>query len=132
MDLGAYETDKRQLPGDFDGVSPVDTVGLYLREMSRVPLLETEEELNLALRFALSQPNVVTGICPSFFDLLDKSIEAGKSYRPITEDETAHLASVAKTCESHFIKEQQVSNGAVRSEPTYFDSPHEGCPCRYV
>lgn len=93
---------------------------------------EDEEELNLAVRFALSQPNVATGICPSFFDLLDKSIEAGKSYRPITEVETAHLASVAKTCESHFIKEQQASVGAARSEPTYADSPHEGCPCRYV
>ena len=93
---------------------------------------EDKEELTLAVRFALSQPNVVAGICPSFFDLLDKSIEAGKSYRPITEDERAHLAGVAKTCESLFIREQQAATGAAPSEPTYADSPHEGCPCRYA
>jgi RNA polymerase primary sigma factor len=34
----------------IEGVSPIDTVGLYLREMSRVPLLNTEEELDLAIR----------------------------------------------------------------------------------
>ncbi len=93
---------------------------------------EDEEELNLAVRFALSQPSVVTGICPSFFDLLDKSIEAGKSYRPITEEETAHLRSVAKTCESLFLREQQESAGGTPSEPIYADCPHEGCPGRYA
>ncbi len=35
---------------NFEGVASVDTVGLYLREMSRVPLLKTEEELSLARR----------------------------------------------------------------------------------
>jgi RNA polymerase primary sigma factor len=34
----------------YDGLSTVDTVGMYLREMSRVPLLEIEEELDLAIR----------------------------------------------------------------------------------
>jgi RNA polymerase primary sigma factor len=34
----------------LDGVSSVDTVGLYLREMSQVPLLNTEEEQDLAIR----------------------------------------------------------------------------------
>ncbi len=34
----------------LDGVASVDTVGLYLREMSQVPLLDTEEEQDLAIR----------------------------------------------------------------------------------
>jgi len=33
---------------DLNGISSSDTVGLYLREMARVPLLEIEEEVHLA------------------------------------------------------------------------------------
>lgn len=35
---------------DLSGISANDTVGLYLREMARVPLLNTEEEVSLAIR----------------------------------------------------------------------------------
>ncbi len=35
---------------DLERISTDDTVGLYLKEMSRVPLLSTEEELDLARR----------------------------------------------------------------------------------
>jgi aryl-alcohol dehydrogenase-like predicted oxidoreductase len=95
--------------------------------------VEEKEELDLAVRFSLSQPAVVTGICPSFFDLLDKSIEAGKSYQPITGDQRAHLRSVAKTCESLFLREQEESARRTPSSgPIYADSPHEACPCRYA
>src|SRR5512145_2822725 len=36
--------------GGMEHISPDDTVGLYLREMSRVPLLTIEEEVSLAQR----------------------------------------------------------------------------------
>jgi RNA polymerase primary sigma factor len=35
---------------DLTGIASSDTVGLYLREMARVPLLSTDEEVSLAMR----------------------------------------------------------------------------------
>jgi len=90
--------------------------------------VEDEEEIGLAVRFTLSQTPVVTGICPSFFDLLDKSIEAGKSYRPVTDEETAHLRGVAQTCESVFRSQQQNVGGPTCPFSTlYAGNPHECC-----
>ncbi len=94
---------------------------------------ETQEEVDLAMRFTLSQRPVVAGIPPSFLDLLDKTIDAGRSYRPITEAETLKLQEIAKNCESLFRREEErVARGDLLNSPVYADSPHECCPRAYV
>ncbi len=95
--------------------------------------LEDESEISLALRFTLSQQGVSAGLPPAFLDLLDKAIEAGHSYRPITEAETDKLRELSKTCESLFrSQEEQVACGGLQHYPIYFDNPHECCSSAYV
>jgi len=64
---------------------------------------------------------------PGFLDLLDKAITVGRSYRPITEEETAKLRELAQKCESTFRREEQgVAFAAPAPQrPLYPDSPHE-------
>ena len=89
---------------------------------------ETQDEANAAVRFTLSQKPVVAGIPPSFLDLLDKAIEAGRTYRPITDAETQKLKETAKTCLSLFQREDEsVARGEPLHRPIYPDSPYECC-----
>jgi len=67
---------------------------------------EDQEEVNLVMRWALSQEPVVTTFSPAFLDLADKSIEAGRNFRPITEEEIARLQAKAKECQSVFKREE--------------------------
>jgi len=94
---------------------------------------ERQYETDLAMRFTLSKKPVVAGIPPSFLDLLDKAIEAGRSYRPIKEDETMKLQEIAKDCTSLFRREEErVARGDFSHSPIYADSPHECCPGSYA
>jgi len=95
--------------------------------------VEDQDEISMALRFTLSHQPVAAGIPPSFLDLLDRTIEAGRSYRPITELETQKLREIAKTCQSLFRREQErVATGASECQPLHPDSPHECCPSTTV
>jgi hypothetical protein len=91
---------------------------------------ETQEETNAAMRYALSQKQVVAGIPPSFLDLLDLAIEAGKTYRPITDAEIQKLKETAETCLTYFQKEEErvARDGSTHNH----DSLHDCCPCAYV
>jgi predicted aldo/keto reductase-like oxidoreductase len=94
---------------------------------------ETQQEVDLAMRFTLSLTCVAAGIPPSFLDLLDKAIEAGRSYRPITEAELRKLQETAKTCLSLFQREEErVARGESLQKPVYPDSPHECCSGAYA
>jgi predicted aldo/keto reductase-like oxidoreductase len=91
--------------------------------------VEDEKEIDLALRFTLSQKPVAAGLPPGFLDLLDKAIEVGKSYRSITEPETKRLEKLASSCLSIFKKEEEKAACAEKlRDLMHPDSPHEGCP----
>ncbi|MBN1418620.1 MAG: aldo/keto reductase [Planctomycetes bacterium] len=91
--------------------------------------VEDPREIALALRFTLSQEPVKVGFPPAFIDLLEKAIQAGRSYRPITEAEAKELETLAASCESVFKKdEQQVACGGAPRVPLHPGSPHECCP----
>jgi predicted aldo/keto reductase-like oxidoreductase len=88
--------------------------------------VETEKEVRLAWRWVLSRPGVVSGIPPSFLDLLDKAIDAASSYQPPTDAEVEELKTIAKNCESIFTREEaMVATGMTHQGPIWPDSPHE-------
>lgn len=87
-------------------------------------LAEDPRELDLAWRFTLSQPGVVAGIPAGWFDILDKTIAAAQSYRPITAAETEELRKLAATCQSLFRpQEQEVACGGPPCDMPYPHGP---------
>ncbi len=58
--------------------------------------LEAQDEITQALRFALSLDPVVTGIPTSFVDLNERSIVAGKAYRPATSADLDSMRALAE------------------------------------
>ena len=69
--------------------------------------LEEKDEIRMALRFTLSQKQVVAGITPSYLDLLEKAIDAAKEDKPITKQELAKLKDMASTRPPIFLQQQQ-------------------------
>lgn len=88
---------------DLSGVSSDDTVGLYLKEMARVPLLTTEEEVDLAKRLEagnearaeLARLNGTIG--DDLRRELEATIEDGKAARDhLIKANTRLVVSIAK------------------------------------
>jgi predicted aldo/keto reductase-like oxidoreductase len=71
---------------------------------------ETPEEVSLAMRFSLSLKGVVTGIPPSFVELVDKAIDAAVAYQPATTKDKDQLRELAAKCQSVFIREDERGN----------------------
>ncbi len=88
---------------------------------------EEQADINLAMRWALSQRAVVAGIPPAFLDLAELAFEAGRKYRPATECDTEALRKLAATRLSVFQQRQQVARHHWQ-DMHHFDGPHEGCP----
>lgn len=86
---------------------------------------ETPEEVSLALRFSLSLKGVVTGIPPSFVDLVDKAITGACGYQPATTADKDQLRELAKKCKSVFIREDTKAEGtAANQRAPYPHHPH--------
>jgi len=78
---------------------------------------ETPEEVGLALRFSLSLKGVITGIPPSFVDLVDKAITAGVAYQPATTADEGEVRELASRCQALFIREDALGNQAAAITP---------------
>jgi predicted aldo/keto reductase-like oxidoreductase len=90
--------------------------------------LEEQEEINLAWRFSLSLPGVVTGFAPSWLDLVEKAITAGQAYSPATEADREKLQAMAAGQGSLFKREEDsVALGKIYESP-YPHRPHECDP----
>jgi predicted aldo/keto reductase-like oxidoreductase len=88
--------------------------------------LEDELQIDMALRFTLSQEGVVAGLPPSSLELTARAVEIGRSHRPIAEDEITRLPAVARECLSLFRdEEERVAFERRMDKPTYPDSPYE-------
>lgn len=88
--------------------------------------VETDEDIRMAMSFALSQSNVVAGIPPSFLDLVDKTITASQSVTPLNDEMASKLKTMAENRESIFLREEaQVAANPPVWTPCYPDSPHE-------
>ncbi len=76
---------------DLSSISSDDTVGLYLKEMARVPLLTTEEEVCLAKRLD-------AGIAAQ------AEIDSGKAFDLEYEQSLRHVIEDGKDARDHLIK----------------------------
>ncbi len=86
---------------DLSGVSSDDTVGLYLREMARVPLLTLEEEIRLAksLEAGRRARQILSndGSDPIEREALERQIETGLTSRShLIKANTRLVVSIAK------------------------------------
>jgi predicted aldo/keto reductase-like oxidoreductase len=78
--------------------------------------LEEQADIDLALRFTLSLDPVVSGLPTSFVDLAEKSIAAGKRYRPATEADLAAMRTMAEKYAPLFPRNPSWVHAAPHSE----------------
>jgi aryl-alcohol dehydrogenase-like predicted oxidoreductase len=89
--------------------------------------VEEPHQVELAMRFVLSQKGVATALPTSFVELLDKTIEAAKVFKRLDGEGEAELKQMAADRESLFLaEERQVALNLKEWTPVYPDSPYEG------
>ncbi|HOX55591.1 MAG TPA: aldo/keto reductase [Candidatus Paceibacterota bacterium] len=88
--------------------------------------VEEPRQVELAMRFVLSQKGVATALPTSFLELFDKTIEAARKFTPLDGEVEAELKQMAANRESIFLaEEQQVALNLNHWTPVYPDSPYE-------
>jgi aryl-alcohol dehydrogenase-like predicted oxidoreductase len=88
--------------------------------------VEDPDQVELAVRFSLSQKGVVAAIPTSFVDLFDKTITAAKNFRQLDAPAVAKLQEMAANRESIFLNdEKQVAMNQPHGSPIYPQNPHE-------
>lgn len=99
----AFDDDDDDDTFDLSGVSSDDTVGLYLKEMARVPLLTNEEEVDLAMRLEAGNEaraelaRLVGDVPDELRRELEARIEDGKAARDhLIKANTRLVVSIAK------------------------------------
>ncbi len=103
LDDGDLSDDEDDEAFDLSGVASDDTVGLYLKEMARVPLLSTEEEVQLAKRLEAGNAaraelaRIEATASPETIAALEAIIEDGKAARDhLIKANTRLVVSIAK------------------------------------
>ena len=69
--------------------------------------VEEPAQIELAVRFALSQKGVTAAIPTSFVDLFSKTIEAAKNFKPLDQPAIDQLQQMAANRESIFLNEEK-------------------------
>ena len=86
--------------------------------------VEEPQQVQLAVRFALSQKGVTAAIPTSFVDLFEKTVEAAKVFKPLDPSAVEQLQQMAANRESIFLNEEkQVAVNHPHWNPAY---PHQG------
>ena len=82
--------------------------------------VEDQDQIELALRFALSQKGVTAAIPTSFIDLFEKTVAAAKKFRPLDSEAIVQLREMAANRESIFLaEEKQVAVNHPHWNPDY-------------
>lgn len=107
-------TIKSTSAGAWDDATPRDERDYWYK------MLKDQNTMNLAVHFALSQPNVVSSVpAANMMEHLENTVLAAKSFKPITQDGLNELLEMTKTRNSMFLPRQ--ARGLARHTHT----PHE-------
>lgn len=102
-DFGGPPSDMDPYSANLETISSDDTIGLYLKEMSSVPLLSVQEELDLAKRIETGRLSAqllieLNGHTPhEEFERLNEEVESGEQARDhLIKANTRLVVSIAK------------------------------------
>jgi predicted aldo/keto reductase-like oxidoreductase len=88
--------------------------------------VEEPRQVELAMRFALSQPGVATALPTSFVELFDKAVDAARVFRPLDTAAISELQKMAQNRDSLFTgEEKQVALNFPHGNPHFECAQHD-------